>query len=225
MGLFSFRKKSPVDKQITIAPYKDTHVNLIYNLLFCDNVNLYKQNAKESVPYPFDVLLADNSSVADLEKIADNADAGSRARILACNELLSAGYKLKKKELFGVIVEVGLGEGLDVVASFSDGTARYINHTGEVLVWEATTDEKASGITQQLFENAVNVVQKLSPWDKPRNPNPTKGNVRITFLVSGTLYFTEGPIEELFNDPMAGATLVNATELMQYLMQKSVDED
>jgi hypothetical protein len=47
MGLFSFFKKSPAPTQTQSStdPYKDSSTNLIYNLLFCDNLNLYKENA------------------------------------------------------------------------------------------------------------------------------------------------------------------------------------
>ena len=37
--------------------------------------------------------------------------------------------------VLGVIVEVGLDEGLDVLASYQDGTARYINYTGKMILW------------------------------------------------------------------------------------------
>jgi hypothetical protein len=66
-------------------------------------------------------------------------------------------------------------------------------------------------------------VNKIGVWDKPRRPNPTKGNVRITFLVSDGLYFGEGPMNILFNDEMASPALTNATELMKYLTEKSLE--
>jgi hypothetical protein len=34
------------------------------------------------------------------------------------------------KRLYGVVVEVGLKDGLDTLAAYTDGTARYFNYTG-----------------------------------------------------------------------------------------------
>ena len=143
--------------------------------------------------------------------------------ILAYNRQLASGHKPTKKELLAVIVEVGLDEGLDVLASFNNGTARYINHSGKILVWETTNDEAANKITTDLFASSQNIVNQIGVWDKPRRPNPTKGNTRITFLVSDGLYFGEGPIDVLMNDSMSNPALTKATELMQYLTQKSLD--
>lgn len=54
-------------------------------------------------------------------------------------------------------------------------------------------------------------------------PHPTKGTARITFLVSDGLYFGEGPMDIIFNDPLASPALTSATELMQYVTEKAVD--
>jgi len=105
------------------------------------------------------------------------------------------------------------------LASFKNGTARYINQTGKILVWETTADEAANKITNDLFTNSQNIINKIGPWNKPRRLYPTKGNVRITFLVSDGLYFGEGPIDVLFKDAMAGPALEKATALVQYLTE------
>jgi hypothetical protein len=215
MGLFSFLKKSS-------DPYKDSGTNLIYNLLFCDNLELYKANHQPPITYPFDIIFSETSSVADLQKIIDDSNADSRVRILAYNKQLSKGHKSGKKELLAVIVEVGLDDGLDVLASFDNGTARYINQTGKMLIWETTTDEKGNNLTNDLFTKSKEIIKQIGPWDQPRRPHPTKGNVRITFLVSDGLYFGEGPMDVLFNDPLASPALTAATELMKYLTEKSV---
>jgi hypothetical protein len=124
--------------------------------------------------------------------------------------------------LLAVIVEIGLPQGLDVLASFKDGSARYINQTEKILVWE-TKDENSNILTSKLFAESANVVKQIGPWLEPRRPHPSKGNVRITFLVSDGLYFGEGPMNVLFNDPLASPALTAATELMKYLTEKSLN--
>lgn len=224
MGLFDFLKKTPSPIQTpAIDPYKDSSANFIYNLIFCDDLNLYKEKAQKPYTYPADILFSETSSVTDLQKIIDDNSSDPRFKILAYNRQLAGGHKPVKKELLAVIVEIGLDNGLDVLASFSNGTARYINHTGKVLIWETTDDEKANQITNELFAHSQNIVNQIGPWDKPRKSNPTKGNMRLSFLVSDGLYFGEGTMDVLFRDQMASPALAKATELMQYLVQRSLD--
>jgi len=224
MGLFNFFKNTPSQIQaFVIDPYKDSTTNLIYNLLFCDNLNLFKEKTQKPYTYPFDILFSESSSIAEFQKIIDDKNSDPRIKILAYNRQLALGRKPTKKELLAVIVEVGLDNGLNVLASFNNGTARYINQTGKILVWETSDDKAANKITNELFVNSQNIVNQIGAWNKPRRSNPTKGNVRITFLVSDGLYFGEGPMDVLFNDPMASPALMKATELMQYLTQKSLN--
>jgi hypothetical protein len=224
MGLFNFFKKTSGQLTNTEGPYTDSAINFIYNLLFCDNINLYKDNTPPPYSYPFDILFSQTSTDSDLQKIIDDSSRETRVKILAYNGQLAKGYKPNKKELLAVIVEVGLENGLDVLASFNDGTARYINQTGKVLVWEAS-DEKSKALTQDLLLKSQNIVDQIGVWDKPRRTAPTTGNARITFLVSDGLYFGEGPVDVLFNDPMASPALTSAAYLMKYLTEKSLEKD
>jgi hypothetical protein len=186
---------------------------------------LYKTRISSPYQYPFDVLFAAYSSVTDLQQIIDDKSSDPRVKILASNRLNLAGHKPAFQELFGVIVEVGLDDGLDVLASFQNGTARYINHTGKVLVWETTEDPKGNQITDTLFRSGETVIKKIGPWGNPRRSHPAKGMVRLSFLVSDGLYFGEGPINVLFNDPLAAPTLNAATQLMAYITEKSMAAD
>lgn len=227
MGLFDFFKKASAQNGTTAAvdnPYKDGAANTLYNLLFCDDLRLYKANVQPPSSYPFDILFSETSSVEDLQKIVDDANADPRIKLLACNRQRANGHKPGKKELLAVIVEVGLDGGLDVLASFPNGTARYINQTGKILVWETTTDLTANELTNELFAKSKQVVNQIGPWDKPRKPHPAKGNTRITFLLSDGLYFGEAPTAGLFSDPLAGPALMNATRLMQYLTETSLEK-
>ncbi|HEY4064717.1 MAG TPA: hypothetical protein VGM30_22595 [Puia sp.] len=229
MGLFGLFKKSNALTQTTAiladSPYKDSAANLVYNLLFCDDLELYKANTQPPYSYPFDILFPDISTAADLQKIIDDAAMDTRVRVLAYNKERASGRNPERKELLAVIVEVGLDGGLDVLASFKNGSARYINQTGKILIWETMTDTKANELTKDLFVKSQQVVNQIGPWDNPRRPHPAKGSTRITFLVSDGLYFGEAPTNVLFNDPLAGPALKSATGLMQYLTEKSLKKE
>ena len=226
MGLFSFLNKTPVKPHHTLHnPYDESATNFVYNLLFCDDLELYRERTQTPYTYPFNVLFAKESSSDDLQKVIDDENVDARIKLLAYRQQVSRGSEPSKKELLAVIVEVGLENGLDVLASFKDGTARYINQSGKILIWETSDDLAANAIKDKLFASSEYIVSQIGIWDKPRLPRPVQGNVRITFLVSDGLYFGEGPMSVLFNDPMAGPALANATALMQYLTAKSLNSN
>ncbi|RZJ58820.1 MAG: hypothetical protein EOO45_26390 [Flavobacterium sp.] len=204
-----------------MEPYEESSTNFIYNLLFCDDINLFKERTKQPYEYPFDILFSEPASISGLQKIIDDENTDPRVKVLAYNAMIVNGHTPKRKELLGVIVEVGLENGLDVLASFSDGSARYINQSGKIIILEATDDNEANKITSDLFAASRNIVDQIGPWDQSRLPNPIKGNVRLTFLVSDGLYFGEAPIGVFFNDALAGPALAKATGLMQYIIQKA----
>ncbi len=241
MGLFSFlRKKSeetpepeehimpePAPVQQTqqaapvLQPYKTDQLNTVYNLLFADDTELFGSNNTSPAEYPWNVLLSKDAGQQALQQVIADAVLDTRARVLACNKLLAAGHKPAEKELLGVIAEVSMDGGLDVLASFKDGTARYINQSGKMIVWENMEDSMTKRLTRELFLNASSVVEKIGPWDKKRLPYPPKGTVRLSFLVSDGLYFGQGPAEIFFKDPLAGPVLNAATQLMVYLMEQT----
>ena len=212
-------------QQTASGPYSESSTNLIYNLLFCDDSELYQINAKKPYTYPFNIIFSDDSSIADLQTVIDDIESEPRVKILAYNKQMASGFLPSKFELLAVIVEVGLENGLDVLASFNNGTARYITQTGKILIWETTTDETANKLTNALFVNSENLASQIGPWDKPRLAHPSNGNVRLTFLVSDGLYFGEGSAGALFNDPMAKPTLQSATQLLQYITEKSLESE
>ncbi len=212
MGLFNlFSKKS-------LNPYKDEGLNKNYDLLFCDNPELYKQDNSTSV-YPWNIIFCDTTSVDKLQVIVRDEKLESRPKILAHNLLLRNGYPEKERQLLGVIVEVSMPQGLDVLAAYSDGTARYINHSEKLLVWESKT-EQSKALISNLFAVSLNVVNQIGVWNKKRKPSPNNGMVRLTFLVSDGLYFGEGQSEVLQNDPMGAPVITSATELLAYLTQQ-----
>lgn len=202
------------------SPYQSTGVNTLYNMLFCDNMELYKKDKKSKEVYPWDILISDKIDSPGLQKIIKDNDLESRMKILAYHKLPIEEHENEDKELLGVIVEVGLDEGLDVLASYKDGTARYINYTEKTIIWDAK-DAQSNSLTEDLFSHSLNIIKQIGPWDQPRRPAPAKGNLRISFLVSDGLYFGEGPMNSLFGDPMASPALNAALALMQYITEKS----
>ncbi|GAB4011122.1 hypothetical protein GCM10028808_23800 [Spirosoma migulaei] len=204
----------------SIKPYHDAGLNKLYGLLFCDSTDLYK-SATQPTGYPWDTLLAENPDLGTVQAISVDETLETRPQILAYNLLLAKGFPVHAKELLGVIIEVAVGDGLDVLAAFKDGTCRYINHTEKLLVWDTQTD-KSNQLVSQLFASSMTVVHRIGLWDQGRTSFPTAGMIKLTFLVSDGLYFGLGPFDALQRDPMAGPVIQSAVQLMTYLVDQAI---
>jgi hypothetical protein len=214
MGLFDIFKK----KANTTA-VDDGTTDQFYNLLFCDDLNLYQAHNTQSDNYPWNVLFNSAVDIPDLYRAATDEELESRVRILAYNKLLSAGEKPANKELLGVIVEVGLETGTDVLASYKDGRGRYINQSGKIIIWE-TRDDTSNQLTDSIFKAGEVVSGQIGVWDKQRRPKPGQGTARLTLLRSDGLCFGEAPINVFFNDALAGPVLSAAAQLMKYFIEQ-----
>jgi hypothetical protein len=210
---------SATDKQAD-APYRDEGIHLIYQLLFCDRLDLYKVNHKGDATPPWSSLFADAPDEAVLSKIAEDKTQESRVRMLAFNRMRASKYVVPAKVHLGTIIEVSLPDGLDTLAVFEDGSARYINHSGKIAVVEGANELFNTEI-QAVLKASKPIVSAIGPWDKARLPAPAKGNIRMSFLVSDGLYFGEGPMSVMQQDPMAAPLIDAATKLLVKLVEKT----
>ncbi|MBC7850690.1 MAG: hypothetical protein H7Y31_13195 [Chitinophagaceae bacterium] len=201
----------------TIAgAYSNEAVNKFYDLIFCDQLTQYRPIDKLLSLYPWKILFSKNPSAAELEVLVADKNLESRLQLLAYRELSKFGVPAKRKELMGVVIEVGLDGGLDTLAAYRDGTARYINHSEKIIIWDSRTSV-SDRLIEQLFEESQKVLQHIGPWTGARLAPPTLGDVRLSFLVSDGLYFGQGPFDALAADVMGGPVINAATQLMSYL--------
>jgi hypothetical protein len=162
-----------------------------------------------------------NGSNEDLINLVNKADIESRVKILSYNKLRINNASINTNELLGVIVEVPLENGLDVVACYSDGTARYINQSGKIIVWETDQDQQITNTIKEIFNSANTIYSAIGPWEEKRLPYPQNDVVRITLLASDGFYFGQGPMNLFFNDQLASPTLNSVTKLLQLLISKA----
>lgn len=201
-------------------PYGDLTINTIYNLLFCDDPALYKAHFAGKPTGVWEILFSESPSIEALVQIGSTEQEESRVRALAFNLLKAKGQAVPSRKLLGVIVEVALPGGLDVLAVYQDHSIRYINQTGKLLVWEVP-DLTIDGQAQELLSASQNVIMKIGPWDKPRLPPPSRGIARMTFVVSDGLYLGHGPITQLQRDPIGGRVIASASALLATLVEKA----
>jgi hypothetical protein len=204
-----------------ITPYSDASLNKIYELLFCDDLELYRPSNDDVSTSPWRELFDQRATADKLRSLVDSDGFEARTRALAALRLREMGQPIADKRLFGTVIEVGMDGGLDVLAVYSDGTARYINHSGSLIVWDTRADG-SDILIGELLEASQNVVGQIGPWDGHRLDPPPTGNARLTFLVSDGLCFGEGPFEMLANDPMGGRVIDTGVRLMTYLIENSL---
>ncbi|WP_157488096.1 hypothetical protein [Dyadobacter crusticola] len=194
-------------------------LNFLYEMLFCDELSLFEEVLEDTKVYPWQVLFDPAATPAELYELIDLASNETRIKLLAYQRLQQANQPILKQELLGVIIEVGLQDGLDVLAAYQDGTARYLHHSGKVIMWESA-NEQSQVLIDTLFEESEKVVRQIGVWPRGRLNPPKKGNARISFLVSNGLYFGEADCDVLFSDELAGPALLAATALLNYLTSK-----
>jgi hypothetical protein len=164
-------------------------------------------------------------AVAHLESVTEMPGLESRHYLQAWHFLRQLDITPpahKAKELYGVVVEVGLGTGLEMVAGYADLSARYLHASGSMIIWEVP-DETIGTAIRALLDTARPVVAQIGPWEGERRPPPGQNAVRINMLTPSGLHFGEGPWNVLSSDPMGSPVLAAAASLMAELVGKTQD--
>lgn len=162
-----------------------------------------------------------SSAAAVLQKITAMPGLESRHYLEAWNTLHGLGVNPpadKAKTVYGVVVEVGMKNGADIVAAYADGSARYLHHSGAGTLWERP-DNSLDDEINALLKAGQTVAQKIGPWEQARPAAPTEGNVRLNMLTPSGLHFGYGGFDTLSKDPMGKAIIDPATQLMLKLTQ------
>ncbi|MEO7109513.1 MAG: hypothetical protein ABI183_03655 [Polyangiaceae bacterium] len=145
----------------------------------------------------------------------------ARMTLQAWNALRSLGHAPPPEVasyLYGVVVEVGMESGLDLLAAYSDFTARYWNYSGSGVAWERPSPSLNPHVKRVLDAGRA-ILPNIGVWESPRRPAPDFGVIRLSMLTPAGIAFGEGPFEVLAEDPMAGPLIDAATSLMQQLTE------
>jgi hypothetical protein len=160
------------------------------------------------------ILFGPAPDPAAVSALAHDPANESRVRALAFHWLRDRGFEIQRGLVLGIVIEVPLDRGLDVLAAYADGSVRYINHTGRMTFIEAGASSDANGQSQRLIALAGPVIARIGPWDQPRLPPPGQPNLRLTFIVSDGLYVGDGPFRTMEQDALAGPLVSQGTQLL-----------
>lgn len=164
-------------------------------------------------------------AIDQLQAIVHRSGLESRHYVEAWHGLREAGISPppdQAKQVYGVVVDVPVDAGLDTLAAYEDRRARYINHGGAVIIWEAP-DSRMDGHVGKLLSAGQRLAGLIGPWEG-RRPPLARGQARISLLTPSGLHFGEGPLDALMRDGMAAPLLDAATGLMQALV-RTTDTD
>lgn len=125
-------------------------------------------------------------------------------------------------EVLGVVAEVAVGDGHDVLAAYRDGSVRYLNHAGGATVVDPggldglgpqVAAEVASAVERWLAigQGVADATGPLAPGPWPDLP---AGHTRVAMLTRAGPHLGQGPDEQLRAEPMAEAFLAAATAVL-----------
>jgi hypothetical protein len=157
-----------------------------------------------------------SSAIPTLQKITDTLGLEPRHYLQAWHFLRQLGVNPpadKAKIVYGVIVEVGMQKGADIIAAYADHTARYLHHTGAGVIWERP-DPSLDAEIDALLKAGQAVANVIGPSDQPRPLAPQVDQLRLNILTPSGLHFGYGTFESLGKDPMGKAIIDPATQLM-----------
>lgn len=154
-------------------------------------------------------------------QIAETDGIDSRCTAQAWHFLRQAGYQVpagRARTVLGAVAEMPVDKGHDVLAAYTDGTARYLNYSGAAIVWEDRSDTRIQRAITDWLATAGTIASAVGTWDQPTLPPVPPGHARLAVLTPGGLRFGQGPPGLLSQDHSAGAFITAATSLVQLLV-------
>jgi len=220
LNFFKF-KGNPLKDGFT--PYVDAACNRRYNMLFCDKLDVFRDEFRAQQMGAWSALLSKRPYPAALRAIADDHEHASRLRLLAYHRLREMRQPIARKQLLGVVVEVGSDAGLDVLAAYRDGRVQRIDNRETMRAFEPVQQSFESFI-ETLLSAAQVAVDRIGPWLRPRVAPPTAGMIRMSFLVSDGLYFGQGWLDAMREDALANPIILASDALRRVVDSDSAEK-
>ncbi|MEO8611342.1 MAG: hypothetical protein ABI690_25825 [Chloroflexota bacterium] len=124
----------------------------------------------------------------------------------------------KARTVYGVVVEVAMPNGVDLLAAYPDHSARYYNYSGAGVVW-VHPNNSLDGAIDTVLDAGRKLVVLIGPWEGARPTVLGKGQARLSMLTPIGLHFGQGDFLALSQDPKGGALVSAATQLMVALTE------
>lgn len=176
--------------------------------------------------------------IVDLARAASTGDAPAALRAISVTppaeqetRLFAQAWHLARlagvdpgsasRRVLGVIVDMHTDEGLDTLAGFLDGSARYLNFSGAGVVWEAPDAEVRRRVDDLLLAGEE-VLRLTEPIEPPRPAAPGHGGAMISVITPGGIHVGAGSVYHLSNDSHGGPVISAAGNLLALLVERSM---
>lgn len=121
------------------------------------------------------------------------------------------------RQVLGVVIEVPFQDRVDVLAAYADGSARYINHQGGMIVWDR--------LDEVITPLVMNVIRDAHPVGSPqedRDDDPIRPDeARLSMLTPGGIYVWQGVPAE---NPSLSHTFAGMADLLRALVQIAMEQ-
>jgi len=154
--------------------------------------------------------------------IAQNPDLESRHHAQAWHFLRASGFAVPDDvagTVLGVVLEVGMSDGTDLLAAYADRSVRYFNFSGSGVVWDRP-DHSLDAYVDAVLTAGTELAARIGTWDKPRPPAPVGGHVRMSMLTPGGLHWGQAPMEVMAKDPTGSPLFTAALHLLEAVTSK-----
>jgi hypothetical protein len=158
-----------------------------------------------------------------LRQLLADSSLESRQQLQAWHFLRELGVQpgaAEAKRVLGVVLEVAQDNGNDTLAAYCDYRARFLSHSGKMIVWESR-DPQIDAHIAQLLGAGLRIAERIGAWSEPRRAPPSNGNVRVNVLTPSGLHYGEGAFNALARDPMAGPVITTGAKLMGALIART----
>jgi hypothetical protein len=190
----------------------------LYEPMFCDRPELARPTVPDAAA-PWQRLLADPAADARaVRALAEDAEADSRVRALAYGWLRARREPVPHGLLLGVVFEIEVAGGLDVLAVYADGRMRYLNHAGGAVLLDALP-ASLTPAWRAVMDAARAAALTTRPWQRAGSAPPGPGGARLAFVRSDGLHMRQGRFEDLQRDGAAGPLLLAGAQALAQVVQ------
>jgi hypothetical protein len=166
-------------------------------------------------------------AILRLKEIVGADGLETRTRLQAWHTLVSLG-EMPVDTLRGytqaVVIENHTAKGLDIVAAYSDSSARYWNPTGGGVIWDAR-DPEIDQLIFNLLSVGFEITKRIGVGLRDTLPVPEKGHIRIFIMAYDGSTVGEQPYEQLSKDPMGRVAIDAGSKLMKGLLKKQENKN
>ena len=188
-----------------------------------------QEDAKSA--FPWSNFVAANQAIKDgnnaqaisqLRQIVDTQGVETRIRLQAWHILSSLGeqpVESLRGYTQGVVIENHMDNGLDIVAAYSDNSARYWNYSGSGVIWDARAPE-IDKLVFEVLKVGFEISKRIGIGLRDAPSVPEKGFLRIFIMAYDGSTVGEGRFDQLSKDPMGNAAITAGLNLMNGLIKK-----